>query len=171
VPGGPYAAPGGMDVDKNGIDSPIDDDNKEDKISSFKNYIVEMASHYQGSHLLIPMGDDFRFEDAKINFDNIDRLIKEFNEPGIVLKYSTPSEFVRASHNEGLAWPVNYADMFPYADLPDAFWTGYFTSRPNSKAFIRKGSQNLHLQGLAFSALSLKKAFAGSEQEKAFNSI
>lgn len=34
--------------------------------------------------------------------------------------------------------------MFPYADGDRDFWTGYFTSRPNSKKQIRDASSNLH---------------------------
>ena len=34
--------------------------------------------------------------------------------------------------------------MFPYADKPTAFWTGYFSSRANAKGYIRKASANMH---------------------------
>jgi lysosomal alpha-mannosidase len=34
--------------------------------------------------------------------------------------------------------------MFPYADNPLSFWTGYFTSRANDKAYIRRASHNMH---------------------------
>jgi hypothetical protein len=34
--------------------------------------------------------------------------------------------------------------MFPYADMPEDYWTGYFTSRANAKGFIRTGSSLLH---------------------------
>ena len=37
-------------------------------------------------------------------------------------------------------WPTKYDDMFPYADKLDAYWTGYFTSRPNLKVKIRRSS-------------------------------
>lgn len=166
-----YSAPSGFDVDQNGNSSPITEDNKAGKMQSFKDFVVEMSSHYQGNHILIPMGDDFRYEDASINFSNMDTLLRDFNEPGIKLKYSTPSEFIRASNSDNIKWPVNYDDMFPYADHPDAYWTGYFSSRANSKGYIRRGSSNLHLQGLAYTALSLKNAYAGSSQEVSFNSI
>jgi len=28
-------------------------------------------------------------------------------------------------------------DLFPYADGPHAYWTGYFTSRPTLKGYVR----------------------------------
>jgi len=36
--------------------------------------------------------------------------------------------------------------MFPYSDNPDAYWTGYFTSRPNDKEMTRKGSHFTHAE-------------------------
>lgn len=35
--------------------------------------------------------------------------------------------------------------MFPYADSPHAYWTGYFTTRPASKGFIRAASAYLQV--------------------------
>ena len=34
--------------------------------------------------------------------------------------------------------------MMPYADQPDEYWSGYFTSRANSKSQIRFAQANLH---------------------------
>lgn len=34
--------------------------------------------------------------------------------------------------------------MFPYADDPQDYWTGYFTSRANAKGYIRDGQSLLH---------------------------
>ena len=31
-------------------------------------------------------------------------------------------------------------DFFPYADNKDGFWTGYFTSRPALKRYVRETS-------------------------------
>ena len=37
-------------------------------------------------------------------------------------------------------WPWQEDDFFPYADGPHQFWTGYFTSRPTLKRYIRDTS-------------------------------
>ena len=37
-----------------------------------------------------------------------------------------------------------YTDIVPYADVPDGFWTGFYTSRANLKKYIRDVSHNLH---------------------------
>ena len=62
----------------------------------------------------------------------------------MTLMYSTPSNFVDAIKTLNVTWPTKYDDMFPYADSSTSFWTGYFTSRPNDKSYIRRGSHNLH---------------------------
>jgi len=49
-----------------------------------------------------------------------------------------------ALKKQNLSYPVKTADMFPYGDTPYDYWTGYFTSRPNSKLQVRTGQANLH---------------------------
>jgi len=39
-----------------------------------------MESEYRGNHMLVPFGGDFTFANARMNFENMDRLIKYFNE-------------------------------------------------------------------------------------------
>jgi hypothetical protein len=56
--------------------------------------------------------------------------------------YSTPSQYVDAIAAYDVKWPTKYDDMFPYADTQDSYWTGYFSSRPNSKEYIRRASHN-----------------------------
>ncbi len=49
-----------------------------------------------------------------------------------------------AIKKQNLSYPLKTADMFPYADNEYDYWTGYFTSRPNSKLQVRTGQANLH---------------------------
>lgn len=58
--------------------------------------------------------------------------------------YSTPGKYVKEIAILNPTFPTRYADMFPYADIPEDYWTGYFTSRPNLKKYIRDGQANLH---------------------------
>ena len=60
-----------------------------------------MAANYQGNHMLVPMGCDFTYANARLNFENMDRLIEYFNEhntANITLMYSTPGEYLDSLH-------------------------------------------------------------------------
>lgn len=61
------------------------------------------------------------------------------------LIYSTPSCYLKALYDADIDWPTKSDDYFPYASDPNCYWTGYFTSRPNSKRFERIGNQFLQI--------------------------
>ena len=57
---------------------------------------------------------------------------------GVNLFYSTPTEYTRAKLSYPITWPsVIGSDGFPYADGPHAYWSGFFTSRPALKGYVR----------------------------------
>jgi hypothetical protein len=70
-----------------------------------------------------------------MNFGSLDNMISYINTryTNVTLLYSTPGNYLDAIIAANMTWPVRYDDMFPYADLPQDYWTGYFTSRANSK--------------------------------------
>ena len=77
---------------------------------------------------------------------NLDYIIDGVNANGTVRAlYSTPSQYLRAKHEENLGWNVKTDDFFPYSDFADAYWTGYFTSRPALKRYIRISSAFLQV--------------------------
>ncbi|KAG5523153.1 hypothetical protein RHGRI_035091 [Rhododendron griersonianum] len=51
--------------------------------------------------------------------------------------YSTPTIYTDAKYAEHQSWPLKTDDYFPYADRKNAYWTGYFTSRPGLKGYVR----------------------------------
>jgi hypothetical protein len=59
-------------------------------------YVLDMATHYQGNHFFIPWGDDFYYADAHMTFSSPDALIRYFNShyTDMTLMYSTPSEYL-----------------------------------------------------------------------------
>ena len=81
-----------------------------------------------------------------MNFKNMDKMIKYTNErvPSVNLFYSTPSCYVKALNDIGKTWPTKTDDFFPYSNDPHAYWTGYFSSRPDYKGTVRK--TNTYLQ-------------------------
>ena len=101
-------------------------------------------------HILLTMGSDYQYEAAEEWFVNLDKLVKHVNEvsakTGVTAKYSTMADYVKAKRTDTsvtAGWPLKTDDMFPYADGPHMFWSGYFTSRPALKRYIRTASSQL----------------------------
>ena len=53
--------------------------------------------------------------------------------------------------------------MFPYSDNLNDYWTGYFTSRPNSKKIIRDGQSTLHSSNKLFALKMLDQKASDDE--------
>lgn len=71
-----------------------------------------------------------------MEFEALNKLIDYANMHNTVnmkFQMSTPSDYVNAVRKEKVSWPVRYEDAMVYADGPNDFWTGYFSSRPNAK--------------------------------------
>jgi lysosomal alpha-mannosidase len=73
--------------------------NANTKIMEMHDYAMkDMAPHYRGNHILVPMGCDFSYANAHINFLSMDRLIAYYNShiTDSTLLYSTPGEYLDA---------------------------------------------------------------------------
>lgn len=56
--------------------------------------------------------------------------------------------------------------MFPYADQAEDFWSGYYTSRANSKKQVRDGQATLHAtQKLLTSTFLNQKTSADTKKQ------
>ena len=64
--------------------------------------------------------------------DNMIEYMNKHHSDKYILKYSTPSEYI-SSINYAETLSIKTNDMFPYSDTVQAYWTGYYTSRPNLK--------------------------------------
>lgn len=76
-----YSAPPGFCFDILCEDDPIIDSedetrNVEDRVDTFIDYVNNLAPNYRTNHVLLPMGDDFNYQNANVNFKNMDKLIK-----------------------------------------------------------------------------------------------
>eukprot|EP00359_Climacostomum_virens_P001263 CAMPEP_0204897750 /NCGR_PEP_ID=MMETSP1397-20131031/896_1 /ASSEMBLY_ACC=CAM_ASM_000891 /TAXON_ID=49980 /ORGANISM="Climacostomum Climacostomum virens, Strain Stock W-24" /LENGTH=968 /DNA_ID=CAMNT_0052065525 /DNA_START=197 /DNA_END=3103 /DNA_ORIENTATION=+ len=127
-------------------DDPIADDprlenyNADTKADEFVEFLFEQAEYYRSNHIMVLMGEDFNYQDAYSNFKNIDKIIDFVTKrhgDKVSLFYSTPSEYVNALNSANVTLPTKTDDFFPYADQPHAYWTGYFTSRPAFKKYVR----------------------------------
>ncbi|KAH8370017.1 hypothetical protein KR093_001891 [Drosophila rubida] len=148
-----YSAPPGFCFDIHCSDEPIIDsksydNNVQSRVNDFINYVKTMSTSFRATHIMVPMGDDFQYEDAEINFKNMDKLIKYVNERQVSgskvnVFYSTPSCYLHELHQMMLTWPNKTEDFFPYSSDSHSYWTGYFTSRPTQKRFERDGNHLL----------------------------
>lgn len=83
--------------------------------------------------------------------DKMVDFINKYYDYNTTIFYSTPSEYLDAVHSINPIWPTRYSDMFPYADVPEDYWTGYFTSRANAKKQVRDASSAFHASSKVFS--------------------
>jgi alpha-mannosidase len=114
------------------------DYNVQERVDDFVAAALAQANITRTNHVMFTMGTDFKYQYAESWFRNLDRLIHYVNKDGRVnALYSTPSIYTDAKFAANEKWPIKTDDFFPYADDPNAYWTGYFTSRPALKRYVR----------------------------------
>ncbi|CEM37133.1 unnamed protein product [Vitrella brassicaformis CCMP3155] len=127
-------------------DPRLDDYNVEQRATEFLKHVEEYHKAFRTSHLLVPMGCDFTHSDAALNFAESEKLMRYINQRssslGYRLIYSTPAQYLASIHDTHTTLPIKETndDFFPYADGPHRFWTGYFTTRPTFKRYVRECS-------------------------------
>ncbi|PRP73196.1 lysosomal alpha-mannosidase-like [Planoprotostelium fungivorum] len=104
------------------------------------------STWYPHNKLMIPYGDDFKHVHAVEDYDNMDKLIDYINSNptyNMTLRYAFVSDYVRDVNRLNLTWSTFRGDFFPLADVFDRFWTGFYTSRPAFKQYVRKSDAAL----------------------------
>ncbi len=72
-------------------------------------------------------------------------LLQQAKGGKVNVLYSTPSCYVKALHDSKLQWTTKSDDFFPYASGDHSYWTGFFTSRPALKGFVRQSTALLQV--------------------------
>lgn len=123
-------------------DGIVTDDNVAIKANTFVEYFKEMSKSYKTKELMHTAGDDFHFMESERNYGSYDKLFKfikdHSDEYKVNVFYSNPSQYLSAIYPLNASYPVKTDDFFPYADQTNAYWTGYFTSRPALKGLVRE---------------------------------
>ncbi|XP_065866110.1 alpha-mannosidase At3g26720-like isoform X1 [Euphorbia lathyris] len=139
-----YDPPDGFTFEINDVSPPIQDDillfdyNVQERVKDFVAAALAQANVTRTNHIMWLMGTDFRYQYANSWFRQMDKFIHYVNQDGRVnVLYSTPSIYTDAKYAADEQWPLKTEDFFPYADHPNAYWTGYFTSRPSFKGYVR----------------------------------
>ena len=136
--------------------------NADSHSDSMYDLALHMREHYQGNHMFIPWGEDFAWGNASMNWRATQALLRNFptHYDDMTLVVSDPYKYLNAIHEQKLEWPVRYADMFPYADSLNRYWSGFYTSRANSKFQIRRGQQDLHASNQMYVLKALNQSVA-----------
>tara|TARA_R110002050_G_scaffold116839_2_gene233339 strand:- start:1330 stop:3462 length:2133 start_codon:yes stop_codon:yes gene_type:complete len=128
---------------------PITDKNGLKRAAQFVSIARVRAKEYRTSKILVPIGNDFRYQNATKQFENYDKLIKIINENqhlfNVTVHYSTLSQYFESLSELSTSWPVknSLGDYYPYAQVPDAWWSGFYSSRPTLKQRIREADSAL----------------------------
>ncbi|KAB0792238.1 hypothetical protein PPYR_14197 [Photinus pyralis] len=158
-----YTAPSGFYFDVNSKDDPLVANsaspayNLKKKVAEFTNYVDRQSGKYTSNNIMITMGHDFAYQNANYNFDNLDTLIKAYEDwvqvdsknRRIRLIYSTPTCYLKAvndyANSHGLAYKIKTDDFVPLWNDAHTYWSGYYTSRPTQKRFERQGNNLLQI--------------------------
>lgn len=144
----------------NGLNNPINDDGfrglpdaVDDNVLAFVAQVQSTAAGMRGAytmdadktvHLPWTMGDDFDYGAAAMNFGSLDKLIHYVNlntsQHGINIFYSTQADYAVARLGMEAALSLKTCDGFPYSSDSHQVWSGYFTSRPALKGYVRDSS-------------------------------
>ncbi|XP_037307901.2 alpha-mannosidase 2x isoform X1 [Pungitius pungitius] len=132
---------------------------------------------YRSKVLLVPLGDDFRYDKAlewDQQYTNYQKLFDYMNshpEMHVQAQFGTLTEYFNAvykAHNVAQGsrppdYPVVSGDFFSYADREDHYWTGYFTSRPFYKSMDRVIESHLRGAEILYSLAVANARHVGME--------
>lgn len=130
---------------------------------------------FRHPEVLFPMGCDFHFQNAHLNYENMDKLIAAINKAGngkVRAIYSTPKTYLEAvKTHEEVIFPTNYWDFFTYAESENSYWSGYFTSRPTVKGYVRDMSNLLRSASKSVAIFALKREADSNQVQSAIDEL
>ncbi|XP_047523943.1 alpha-mannosidase 2 [Pieris napi] len=115
--------------------------------------------------VLVPLGDDFRYEygiefDAQyVNYMKMFNYINKHKELfDAEVSFGTPIDYFNAVKERSHDIPTLRGDFFVYSDIfsegKPAYWSGYYTTRPYIKIVARQFEHQLRTAELLFSLVS-----------------
>lgn len=143
----------------------INDGNVEHRSEVLLDQYRKKAQLYKSNVLLVPLGDDFRYDKAiewDLQYENYEKLFSYMNSRKdwhIQAQFGTLNDYFSALWYETNAevgtqpegFPSLSGDFYAYADREKDYWTGYFTSRPFHKHLDRVVESHLRAAEIIFS--------------------
>lgn len=140
----------------------ITNENMLERADAYAQQIRGRSKEFRIPRLLMLHNCDFRYQQAHLQFDNMDKIINFINghqeRYNVSIKWSSLSDYFSAVDSEYPAgfWPVRGEDDFlPYDDNDESWWVGFYSSRPELKGIIRKSEAELRILDNLFSYMSL----------------
>ena len=118
----------------------ITEQNVAERSRTWLNQVYKKAMLYRGKHVLIPVGDDFRYQtmdEAHKQYRNYQKMFDwiKVNVPTVKVSFSTLTRYFDAVRETNV--PKLQGSFFPYSDREKDYWTGYFNSRIFYKGYDR----------------------------------
>uniref|UniRef100_A0AC35TX24 Alpha-mannosidase n=1 Tax=Rhabditophanes sp. KR3021 TaxID=114890 RepID=A0AC35TX24_9BILA len=121
--------------------------NLKERANTLADLFRQKGELYNFNTVLIPLGDDFRYETLEewaMQHDNFKLLFEYINDNADLnmnVKFGTLEDYFTLVHEdaekEKKEVPILSGDFFTYADHDDHYWSGYYTSRPFYKRMDR----------------------------------
>ncbi|KAH3760023.1 alpha-mannosidase 2x [Pelomyxa schiedti] len=143
----------------------ISPENLQTKANDLLQQYKEKAMLFKTNHLLVPLGYDFSYatpQSLERQLTSYQVLIQEINKQSqVMVKFSTISDYI-TSVTQSRFWtrepsPMLEGDFFPYSDLRQDYWTGFFSSRAFYKALIRQLSDAVRASQLLLSVCVIRE--------------
>lgn len=122
----------------------VTDTNVANRAAAILEQYRKKAALYRSQAVLIPLGDDFRFQtpkEAESQFTNYQKLFDYINShySDVQIQWGTLSQYFEAAKTTfpGTV-PILKGSFFTYSDVNEDYWSGYFTSRVFDKALDRR---------------------------------
>ncbi|XP_062511702.1 alpha-mannosidase 2x-like isoform X2 [Corticium candelabrum] len=128
------------------------------------------AELFQTRNLLVPLGDDFRYDkelEIARQFSHYNKIISYINshpEMRARVQFATLSEYTKAVVEDVgtlSSFPILSGDFYTYADRSDHYWSGYYTTRPFFKLMDRRLESALRSAEILFSLATVAARVEG----------